>query len=55
MYELIAKLCAVLLMKVDFNFAKMMLYGVRILDNACSYSYMPDKIYSKKGRTADNG
>ncbi len=52
---LVAKLWAILLMEADFNATNKILYGVRMMGQACSYNLMPDEIYSKKKRMADNG
>jgi hypothetical protein len=52
---LISKLRAILLMEADFNFSNKMVYGVRMMNNVRQYGYMPEEIYSEKGRTADDG
>ena len=52
---LISKLRAILLMEADFNFSKKLIYGVRMMDNARKYGFMPEEIYSEKGKTADDG
>lgn len=51
----ISKLRAILLMEADFNFSNKMIYDVRMMDNARKYGFMPEEIYSKKGKTADDG
>ena len=52
---LISKLRAILLMEADFNFSNKLVYGVRMMNNVRQYGYMPEEIYSEKGRTADDG
>jgi hypothetical protein len=52
---LVTKLQAILLMEADFNATNKILYGVRMMGQAHSYNLMPDEIYSKKNRMADNG
>ena len=42
-------------MEADFNFTNKMIYGVRMLDNARKYGFMPEEIFSEKGRTAEDG
>jgi hypothetical protein len=53
--RLVSKLRAILLMEVDFNAMNKEVYGVRMLDMARKYKLMPEEIFSKKNRTADNG
>jgi hypothetical protein len=52
---LVTKLQAILLMEADFNATNKILYGVRMMGQARSYNLMPDEIYIKKNRMADNG
>ncbi len=52
--RLVSKLCAILLMEVDFNAMNEEVYGVRVLDEAHKYKLIPDEIFSKKNRTANN-
>ena len=52
---LISKLRAILLMETDFNFSNKLIYGVQMMDNVRKYGFMPEEIYSKKGKTADDG
>ena len=52
---LISKLRAILLMEADFNFSNKLIYGVRMMDNVREYGFMPEEIYSEKGKTADDG
>ncbi len=42
-------------MEADFNFSNKLIYGVRMTDNMRKYGYMPEEIYSEKGKTAGNG
>ena len=42
-------------MEADFNFAKKMMCGVRIMDNVRKHYMIPEEIFSEKGKTADNG
>ena len=52
---LVNKLRAILLMEADFNFSNKVIYGVRMMDNARNFGYMPEEVYSEQGRTADDG
>ncbi len=52
---LVTKLCAILLMEGDFNAANKMVYCVRMLNNARDHDLMPEEIFSKKNRMADDG
>ena len=52
---LVTKLQAILLMEADFNATNKILYGLRMMGQARSYNLMPDEIYSKKNRMADDG
>jgi len=52
---LVTKLCAILLMEGDFNATNKIAYGVRMLQNARTYQMMPEEIFSKKNRMADDG
>ncbi len=42
-------------MEADFNFANKLVYGVQMMDNVRKHNLMPEKICSKKGKTADYG
>jgi len=53
--KLINKLRAILLMEADFNAANKIVFGERMLDNARKYKLMPEEIFSKKNRMADDG
>jgi hypothetical protein len=52
--HLVSKLCAILLMEADFNAMNKEVYGVRMLDKARKYNLIPEEIFSKKNRTADD-
>ncbi len=51
---LVTKLHAILLMEGDFNATNKIVYGVRMLQNARNHNLMPEEIFSKKNRMADN-
>ncbi len=53
--RLVSKLHAILLMEADFNAMNKEVYGARMLDEAWKYKLVPEEIFSKKNRTADNG
>jgi hypothetical protein len=53
--RLVSKLHTILLMEVDFNAMNKEVYGVRMLDNARKYKLIPEEIFSKQNRTANNG
>ena len=42
-------------MEADFNFSNKLIYGVRMMNNVRKHDWMPEEIYSKKGKTADDG
>jgi hypothetical protein len=46
--RLVSKLRAILLMEADFIASNKILYGVRMMQNARAYRFMPEEIYSKK-------
>ncbi len=52
---LVTKLRAILLMEGDFNAAYKMVYGVRMLNCARDHNLMPEEIFSKRNRMADDG
>jgi hypothetical protein len=52
---LVSKLRAILLTEANFNLSNKMIYGVQMMDNVRKYGWMPEEIYSKKGKTADDG
>ncbi len=51
---LVTKLHAMLLMEGDFNAANKMVYGVRMLNSARDHNLMPEEIFSKRNRMADD-
>ena len=53
--SLVSKLCAILLMEADFNFSNKIIYGARMMNNVRTHGWMPEEIYSEKGKTADDG
>jgi hypothetical protein len=52
---LVTKLCAILLMEGDFNATNKIIYGRWMIENARRHHLMPEEIFSKKNRMADNG
>ncbi len=52
---LVSKLRAILLKEVDFNAMNKEVYGVHMLDEARKYKLIPEEIFIKKNRTADDG
>jgi hypothetical protein len=52
---LVTKLRAILLMEADFNAANKIVYGNRMMAKAREHSLMPEEIFSKKNRMADDG
>jgi hypothetical protein len=52
---LVTKLRSILLMEGDFNATNKIVYGVRMLQNARKHNQMPEEIFSKKNRMADDG
>ena len=53
--SLITKLRSILLMEADFNAANKTIYEVWMLANARKYQLMPEEIFSKRNRLADDG
>jgi hypothetical protein len=52
---LVTKLRAILLMEGNFNATNKIVYRVRMLQNARKHNQMPEEIFSKKNRMADDG
>jgi hypothetical protein len=52
---LVSKLHAILLMEADFNASNKIIYRVRMMRNAHNHQLMPEEVFSKKKRMADNG
>ena len=42
-------------MEADFNSVNKIIYGNRMMNNVRKYGYMPEEIYSEKGKMADDG
>ncbi len=53
--ELITKLWSILLMEADFNATNKIIYGQQMLHQARKYKLIPEEIYSKWNRLADDG
>jgi hypothetical protein len=53
--RLVTKLQAILLMEGDFNATNKIVYGLQMLNNAQGHQLMPEEIFSKKNRMADDG
>jgi hypothetical protein len=52
---LVSKLRAILLMEANFNGTNKIVYGDRLMKNVRKHNQMPEEIFSKKNRMADNG
>jgi hypothetical protein len=52
---LIIKLRAILLMEVDFSSANKTIYGIRMLERVRSHNLMPEEIFIKRNKIADDG
>jgi len=52
---LITKLRSILLMEADFNATNKLIYGNRMLNLTRKYDLIPDEVYSKRNRLADDG
>ena len=52
---LITKLQSILLMEADFNATNKVIYGIWMLSNVRKYKLMPEEVYSKRNRLADDG
>ena len=44
-----------MLMEADFNHLSKEIFGFRMLENARKYGFIPEEVYSKRGKTADDG
>ena len=51
---LVTKLRAILLMEGDFNAMNKIVYGSRMIQTAPGHHLIPEEIFSKKNRMADN-
>jgi hypothetical protein len=52
---LVTKLRAILLMEADFNGTNKIIYGKSIMEKVRGHNLMPEEIFSKQNRMADNG
>ena len=52
---LVTKLRAILLMEGNFNTTNKIVYGSRMIQMARGHHLIPDEIFSKKNRMADDG
>jgi hypothetical protein len=52
---LVMKLCLILLMEADFNATNKIIYGQQMMNTVQKYKFMPEEIFSKKNRLADDG
>jgi hypothetical protein len=52
---LVNKLQSILLMEANFDSTNKIIYGNRMLDTARKYKFIPEEIYSKRNRLADDG
>jgi hypothetical protein len=52
---LVTKLRTILLMEGNFNAANKIMYRTRMLENACKHQLIPEEIFSKRNRMADDG
>ena len=46
---------AILLMEADFNHVNKEIFGYRMLQNVRKHQLMPEEVYSKRNKTADDG
>ncbi len=53
--SLITKLRAILLMEADLNCSTKTIFGIRMLDEARRRNLMPEEVFSKQNKMADNG
>lgn len=53
--SLITKLRSICLIEADFNATNKIIYGMRMLDNVRKYKLMPEEVFSKRNRMADDG
>jgi hypothetical protein len=52
---LVTKLSAIMLMEANFNLLNKIIYGTRIMAQARDHHLVSEKIYSKKGKMAEDG
>ena len=53
--SLVTKLREILLMETDFNSINREIYGNRMMENVRRHNYMPEEIYSERGKMVDDG
>jgi hypothetical protein len=53
--SLITKLRAILLMEANLNCSKKTVFGIRMLDEARRQNLMPEEVFSKRNKMADDG
>ena len=51
---IVTKLRAILLMEADFNYHNKLIFGKRMMDLARRHGIVPEEIFSKKERTAED-
>ena len=52
--EVVTKLSAILLMEADFNYHNQLIFRSRMMDLARQHNIVPEEIFSKKGKTAED-
>jgi hypothetical protein len=53
--SLITKLRSILLMEADFNATNKRIFGIEMMENVRRYKLMPEEVFSKRNRLADDG
>jgi hypothetical protein len=53
--SLITKLRSILLMEGDFNASNKLIFGISMLKQVRKYKMMPDEVFSKRNRLAEDG
>ena len=51
----LTKFRAIMLTEADFNNSNKKIFGFRMLENARKYRFIPEEVYSERGKTADDG
>ena len=51
----LTKLRAIMITETDFNHLNNEIFGFRMLENARKYGFIPEEVYSERGKTADYG
>ena len=51
----LTKLRSIMLMEADLNHSNKEIFGFRMLENARKYGFIPEEVYSERGKTADDG